>query len=331
MLSCDGLLSYLYNPGIYKFNNILKLLLLLILTAFTWHTNLDDQKPVKLPVTFKNNLISIALPIAGKDTMFFYTDTGGINALYKSGIRKLGVKGLGKDLWEKSGLGTYFVTHELPLPVNTYFNYLKESKSQCDGMLGRDWFAGRTWSFDYKKETVGLGVFFETKEGNLRITVPLHFKSDSLGKALYHLPRFEVIVDADTLSMLFDTGAQAVLTQKAQSRLGKTELVATSFINASTFEKWKQKHPEWEVITKADASFLKKEDMIIVPSVSIGNKIIGPVEFVKRDDSNLELMSDIFMDNPIVGALGGNAFTQIGRFTLDYQNKTLILPVFPHK
>lgn len=121
----------------------------------------------------------------------------------------------------------------------------------------------------------------------------IHFKKDSLENPVYHLPRIQIVIDSDTLSMLFDTGAQAILSSEAETTLNQKGLVATSFINASTFEKWQKNHPDWVVTKNADLSFGQKSDMVLVPSVIIGNKTAGPVAFAKRGDSNFQVMSEI--------------------------------------
>ena len=50
------------------------------------------------------------------------------------------------------------------------------------------------------------------------------------------------------------------------------------------------------------------------------------MEFVKREDSNFQVMSAHFMDQEIVGAIGANALSQLNTFVLDYKNEVLVLP-----
>lgn len=72
-------------------------------------------------------------------------------------------------------------------------------------------------------------------------------------------------------------------------------------------------------------TFKEPEDIIIVPSMYVGHQKIGPVAFTRRADSNFNSMSTYFMDEPIVGALGGNALSQLGSFIVDYQSEQIIL------
>ncbi|MEZ4951431.1 MAG: hypothetical protein R2784_18900 [Saprospiraceae bacterium] len=192
-------------------------------------------------------------------------------------------------------------------------------------MFGREWFGDKIWEFDYENKTLSCLNDYQVEKEKTRESIHLYFKNNSDGKHIHHLPRIEVIVNSDTLSMLFDSGAQAFLSMEAQEELQKNELVATSFINASTFNKWKNEYPEWTVLEGADMSFGEKSDIIIVPQVQIGSVIVGPIEFVVRADSNFKVMSDFFMDKEIVGALGGNALSGLNKFILDYKAERLSL------
>ena len=57
--------------------------------------------------------------------------------------------------------------------------------------------------------------------------------------------------------------------------------------------------------------------MIEVPSLTLGGVTLGPVWFTRRPDDAFHTFMSGMMDQPVEGALGGNAFA--GRtFTLDY-------------
>ena len=89
------------------------------------------------------------------------------------------------------------------------------------------------------------------------------------------------------------------------------------FINASVFDTWVASHPDWTVVKGGDVS-VGVEDMIKVPEVRIGEVTIGPVWFAKRADYNFNIMSEMCMDDRVSGALGGNAFAQLGSVIADY-------------
>lgn len=288
---------------------------LLLVSLLSENTQAQNTQSC-LPCKFEDHLISCWIKSSANDSLTFYTDTGGKNFIYKSGLKKLKLQSSKRNLWLKSGLQEHFEAQNFPIPAIPKLYFIKE-KSDQDGMLGREWFSNKSWVFNYSKQTLSLSENTEMKFQE--DDIPIYFKKDSLGNRTDHLPRIDIVVDGDSLSFLFDTGAQAKLSPSAQSYLQKNELVATCFVNASTFESWKQKNPDWNVLKAADLSFGLHADMIIVPSLTIGNTSIGPVEFVKRDDSNFKVMSDLFMDQPIVGAVGGNLLALLNCFKIDYQ------------
>lgn len=275
-----------------------------------------------LPAVFKNNLVSLSIPL-NTDTLLMYTDTGGKNFLYRSGIQKLDTRRSKVNLWEKSNIENLLIERNIPIPYLKEIYFINDKSSIYDGMLGREWFADKIWEFDYENKTLKNLEFPVKQTENSGQIVKLHFKSDASGNHSYHLPRIQIIVKSDTLSMLFDSGAQAFLSVEAQQELKKNELVATSFISASIFEKWRKIYPEWPIIKGGDLSFGEKADIIIVPEIQIGERTLGPVEFVSRADSNFEVMSSFFMDEEIEGALGGNALFRLRKFVVDYRNEEL--------
>ena len=297
--------------------------LLTCLMGFLDDPVLDSDTSPSLPCSFDSGLISLLLPISETDTLRFYLDTGGKNFLYRSGLKKLDLRPSKKNLWAKSTLANRFNNHGVPSPEIENMYFMRDKSANFDGMLGREWFANKAWRFDYEHNMLEL---ISPPEFHQKETIKLHFKKKASGENSTHLPRINIVVETDTLAVLFDTGAQAQLAPEAQKMLDKKDLVATSFINASTFENWQKNHPDWLVINEADLSFGLKADLIVVPRVAIGSKVLQNVEFVKREDSNFQVMSAYFMDEEIVGAIGANALSQLNNFVLDYKNEVLMLP-----
>lgn len=279
---------------------------------------------VTLPTVFKNNLISVNLYLAN-DTLSIYTDTGGKNFLYKSGMKKLDVKRSKKNIWLKSNIENILTKQNFPIPDIKDIYFTNDKHTSYDGMFGREWFANKVWEFNYENKTLKYIKNLDKKLSKNNQTVRLYFKSDSNFTHTHHLPRIEIVVKSDTLSMLLDSGAQTFLSTEAQKQLSKNKLVASSFINSSTFDKWKNTYTNWTILSDADISFGKKSDIIIVPEVKIGNTSVGPIEFAKREDSNFEVMSDLFMDEEIVGALGGNALSKLKTFIVNYEAEELVI------
>ncbi len=283
----------------------------------------QDVQNDKLAVTFQDNLMSLKMNTPSNDTINFYLDTGGKNFLYKTGRKKLGLKSKKGNLWRLSKIESLFDQQGIPQPFIKSLYYVREKDNSTDGMLGREWFAMKTWEFDYSSNS--LSCYPKEAPKQTVYKIPIHFKKDSLGNHTDHLPRIELVVDSDTLSFLFDTGAQVILSENAQDALNKNPIIATSFIDATTFDKWKANHPDWTIIENADLSFNLKEDLIIVPEVIIGNQKIGPVEFVRREDFNFQTMSKLFMDEAIQGAIGGNALSQLGKFIINYKKEFILI------
>jgi hypothetical protein len=280
-----------------------------------------DDNELKLPCFFKNNLIYISAKLSNNDSLTFYTDTGGKNFLYTSGLKKLRIKNTTENLWESSNLKTIFTVNNISLPKRAEIYSIKEKGVIEDGMLGRDWFADRIWRINYKRNF--LSEITNIPHNEFEPISSLCFLKDNAKQVINHLPRIEIVIKNDTLSLLFDTGAQVLLSDDAQEQMKDQSLTAISFISSSIFNRWKALNPEWEVIKKGDKQY--KADMIRVPEIKIGGKIIGPVWFVKREEQNFQVMSRLFMDKQIVGAIGGNALSLLGDIVVDYQKEKLYI------
>jgi len=280
---------------------------------------ISDDNELKLPCFFKNNLIYLSTKLSNSDSLIFYTDTGGKNFLYTSGFKKLKIRHKRENLWESSNIKTIFTANNISLPKREEIYFIKEKGVIEDGMLGREWFANRIWRINYIRGFLSEIAIIPNDE--FEPICPLYFLKDDAKQVVNHLPRIEIVINNDTLSLLFDTGAQVYLSDDAQEQMKGQSLTAISFISSSIFESWKTLNPEWEVIKKGDKQY--RADMIRVPEIKIGSKIIGPIWFVKREEQNFQVLSKLFMDKQIVGAIGGNALSFLGDIIVDYQNEKL--------
>lgn len=186
-----------------------------------------------------------------------------------------------------------------------------------DGLLGRTWFADRRWLFDYPGRSLAVLPAGLPLPGAPVNQVSLGFQADSAGRRTTHFPRIRIEVDGDSLDLLFDTGATVSLTDSALARLadGGPAERGTSFISQQVFDRWRQRHPDWRVIERADRTL--EMPMILVPRVSIGGHVVGPVWFTMRPDRNFHQFMSQWMDRRIDGALGGSALKYF-RVTVDY-------------
>ncbi len=280
-----------------------------------------------LPAVFDNNLIRVYAQLPGRDTMWFYTDTGGMNFIYKSGIKKLGASRRGENRWNRLKMDSLFQKNNIPVSGEKTIQYISERMETGDGMLGREWFYGGRWFIDYEQHRFGT---FKTLAAmtveNSKQGVPLHFRKENAVVPTHALPRIEVIIDNDTLSFLLDTGAQVNLSDQARKTVHSDSPIATSFIIKSVYDKWRNAHPDWQIIEKADESSRNPSPMIRVPKVRIGSKKFGPVYFTVRADTNFQRLSELYMDQPVQGAIGGNCLSLLHQITIDYQSEYLELP-----
>lgn len=199
-------------------------------------------------------------------------------------------------------------------------------EDDCDGFLGAPWFAGKSWTMNYPAGRL-LHHPDGLPNGLTGDTVPLGFQADSAGRHTSHFPRIDVVVDGDSLSLLLDTGARLRPGERARRALGVSPdgpgTVATSFIAAPVFRRWRRRHPGWEVVPDA-GTFYPGQPMIRVPSVTVGDVRVGPVWFTRRPARNFLRGMSRWMDVPVVGALGGSALRYL-RISISYPAERAVI------
>jgi hypothetical protein len=136
--------------------------------------------------------------------------------------------------------------------------------------------------------------------------IPMGFRVEAGGRRVTHFPSIEATVGGATRPFLFDTGATVSLTEPAVGALGDGGPAerATSFVAASTFDRWSERH-DWRVVDDADLG-VRGQPMIEVPEVTIAGYTVGPVWFTRRPDANFHEWMSSMMDRRVDGALGGS-------------------------
>jgi hypothetical protein len=300
---------------------------------------LTPETVVELPAIFQEHRIYLRPVTQGGDTLVFYTDTGGgLSRLYAPVALRLNLPqqrvALGGDTvtvtdWPMWSAGAAIPPDDTSGPLGArvlvapFEGELAILQDAGDaGFLGRRWFAGRVWTFDYR-----AGRLLLRPPGNLpphdpEQRVPLGFQTDATGLRTMHFPRIRVAVAGDSLDLLFDTGATMVLTDSALSIMGdgRPARRATSFISAAVFDGWRVDHPEWRVIERATSV---GADLIELPEIEVASHRVGPVWFERRSAGTFEDWMSRMMDRQIVGALGGDAL-RFFRVTVDYPNAVAI-------
>ena len=186
-----------------------------------------------------------------------------------------------------------------------------------DGVLGNEWFAGRVWAFDYPGHTltllpartvpVPLGPAPAGGPDAGGRTIPLYFRNPPTGGDAPWHPRVQVLVDGDTLDLLFDTGATTVWSDSARRAVGDRGPAtrAASFIRRGVADRWRRRHPDWRVIAGGDTLRVsRRDDLGEVPALTVAGLTAGPVWFAVQSDATYREYMAQFMDRPVNAALG---------------------------
>lgn len=278
----------------------------------------DGWRPV--PVRFDHGLMFVRVDRPAASPVLLFTDTGGgSDFLWPEAVRRFGLRPAervnGADTTRSIAWTALGAAGTTPPPTGDLIVSAPPPPLEGDGMLGRLWFANRSWRIDYVRGAAWW------RDGSAGLaggpgTTALGFQADSTGARTTHFPRVMAVIDGDSLPLLFDTGAHVATTAASRRALrtdGPTH--ATSFIADSIFGRWRRTHPDWQVVDSADAR--GGAAMILVPSVRLAGVDLGPAWFTRRADANFGDFMSRWTDRPVVGALGGSAFAH-AEFTLDY-------------
>jgi hypothetical protein len=165
-----------------------------------------------------------------------------------------------------------------------------------DAQLGRTWFEGRTWRFDWPHARCAmLAGTLAASDAN----VPLHLERGS--------PRIPVLAGGETLDMSLDIAASVAV------KPGPS-VVATTFVPNSLFKRWHAEHPDWTV--ERDVGAVPGIDRITVPQMQTGAVTLRNIACTTRPGD------DVFEGDDVAGKLGANAFSEC-IVTLDYRTARL--------
>lgn len=183
------------------------------------------------------------------------------------------------------------------------------------GVLGGPWLDGRTWTWDYPGHALYWRANGDVPKVDPAHVVQLGFQTKD-GKHTTAFPRIAATIDGQTYQFLLDTGAHTRVVAAAAAATGFTsEPRAISFITKSIADGWHQLHPDWRYVQHAEMQ--SGATMIQVPTVQIGGYNSGPAWFVVRSDTNFTTYMSQWMDQPIVGSIGGDVLHAF-KVTVDY-------------
>ncbi|HLV24923.1 MAG TPA: hypothetical protein VKZ41_01320 [Gemmatimonadales bacterium] len=284
-----------------------------------------------LPTVVEGDRLFVAPVTEGGDTLLLSVETGnGTSMIYAAAAERMNLELVplvsGADTAWLVDLPPLSPETDIPplveMPdVGTRFFVFPADADGEDGFLGQSWLAGRTWILDYPESRIWLippGALPEHTQGQVK----LGFLTDVAGRRVLNVPRIRVNVGGDSIDLVLDTGASAVLTDSALAVLGGTSrLRGASFVTLSTLERWRREHPDWMVVENADAR--TEMPMIRVPSLEIGGQLAGAVWFIAAPDERFSARASRLTDRPVSGALGGNALRHFS-VTLDYEHAIAI-------
>ena len=183
-----------------------------------------------------------------------------------------------------------------------------------DIFLGQNFFMGKAWTIDYKNQQVWVNTPVAASETGKPGVQHVGFKKNKNKENVNGHGSFFIEVDGEVIEVLFDTGATIVLSENGKKLLRTNrKTIGGSFIAASVFDKWQQKHPEWKCYPKSDMN----SDIIEVPKITIGGNEVGPVLFAKRNDEVWSQGMIQTMDTVVKGAIGGSALKYL-KVMIDY-------------
>jgi hypothetical protein len=200
-------------------------------------------------------------------------------------------------------------------PPTDLFDTLMSARTV--GQLGIEWYADRIWTFDYPRRQLLLRSALPPRRSD-ELEIGFDYRTDTAGNVLGQTPRVAVEVAGDSLLLLFDTGATVWLTDSAMSVLrdGQPAERSWNLVRRGTFEKWRQRHPEWRVIERA--SRLNGSPIIEVPKIRIAGHDVGPVLFGTIPDPAPTAV--ISPRTWIDGTLGGSSL-RFFSVTVDYRSR----------
>lgn len=232
-----------------------------------------------------------------------WLDTDGSGFIFAEAVRAFGLRVDGKS----ASLPAFAPNASIPEPGRNGGTLPVFERSAADradpilqdfeAQLGATWFAGRIWRMNFKSQSVAM-LHSPLAERDATASVEL---TDSV------YPHIVVRVDGETLQASFDIAA-SLATGKTPS-----DVRATSFVTAATFDKWSGAHPEWTARTYPGGV-----RAIFVPDVSVGETTFTNVEFSTRPND------DVFEGQDLQLKLGANAFAD-SVVTIDYTTARLAI------
>lgn len=287
-----------------------------------------------LPTQYDQDRFFVVPVIAGGGEIRLLTDTGGGVLFFDDAAVRLNLSVSGVTLADYKGMAAKFPEFEpgkeipipktegdvipiAPGPVRMRLSWLTKD---IDGIIGHGWFGERVWTLDYPARKMSFHKDGKAARSDKARRLDMGFLKNEQGAQATHYPRIQVDVAGKTLDVLLATGATVAIRADALKSIdeGGPAIRATSLISTRVFNQWKKDHPDWRVVTNAEEG--SGEPMIEVPELTIAGFTVRQVWFTQRPDTNFDDHFSNWMDQPVVGAVGGNVLKDF-RIVLDYPDE----------
>lgn len=324
--------------------NVLAVLLLFSTYGITQKPIEKKELGTRLPASLIEGRFFLKIPTETGDSILGFCDTGGgYTAIYASTVSKLKLTQKIQLLVIDKDSTKYILAKDIykntVIPYPEIPGYFKKNLTQpffqapddspetlffskfvhYEAFLGQFFYINHAWTFDYLNGAMFINTPISKDATNLNIQ-SIGFKKDLMGNKRFGHPSMKLEIEGKVIDFLFDTGATFLLSDSGKTKLGiDTKATAGSFIAKSIFNEWRQQHPDWKFIEKAE---FNGADMIQVPIVKFGNLSAGPVWFSKRPDEAWSKGMIGSMDKIVKGAIGGS-FLKYFTVTIDYNNELI--------
>lgn len=183
----------------------------------------QDPGKTELPVKYVEGRYFVTPVTKTADTLEFYLDSaGGTNMIWQGVVDELGLETRKKNLRNRNfsvtsmpefKKGSAIPAAKKLTPLGSELivrNPKKQNKYAETGFLGNIWFGGRVWEFDYPNKSLSVLQNSDYKKDPDMNWVDIGIPTDSTGRAVNFFPSITVVVDGDSIDMLFDTGGYLV-------------------------------------------------------------------------------------------------------------------------
>jgi hypothetical protein len=193
-----------------------------------------------------------------------------------------------------------------------------------DGVLGSDWLQGRTWTLDYPGRSLLL---------RSPADLPLHgpgerldllwgdFGRDSSGERLgggAGVPVIPVEVGGASLPAAIHTASGAELTEATVRAMGDLRPArrAITRVDASLFDEWRGRHPDWTVLEGAEEG--TGEPVMEIRNLGIASSEIPRLWVLRSGEEGVEVGGEGPVTERVRLFLGGDVLREF-RLTLDFE------------